>query len=135
MACRLQAALMPVLQSPPVQGKRAATLASELGVGRMTCQRIMKLARIPGDRESHGPSLLADLPGVGGLREFLEALVGCAEVYVTEAVVKDPSTPRPSTALTQQQPPQSSMSSSHADTSQVSTHLLSQNTRYMCVRV
>ena len=74
VACRLQAALMPLLQSPPVQGKRAATLAGELGVGRMTCQRIMKLARIPGDTEPCGPSLLADLPGVGGLREFLEAL-------------------------------------------------------------
>ena len=74
VACRLQDALMPLLQSPPVQGKRAATLASELGVGRMTCQRIMKLARIPGDTVSRGPSLLADLPGVGGLREFLEAL-------------------------------------------------------------
>ena len=74
VACRLQAALMPVLQSPPVQGKRAATLASELGVGRMTCQRIMKLARTPAETESRGPSLLADLPGAGGLREFLEAL-------------------------------------------------------------
>ena len=30
--------------------------------------------------------------------EFFEALVGCAQVYVTEAVVKDPSTPPPSTA-------------------------------------
>lgn len=35
--------------------------------------------------------------------EFFEALVGCAEVYVTEAVVKDPNTPRPSTTLTQEQ--------------------------------
>lgn len=75
VACQLQATLMPLLQSPPVQGKRASTLAGELGVGRMTCQRIMKLARIPGETESRGPSLLADLPGVGGLREFLEALV------------------------------------------------------------
>ncbi|XP_013404281.1 radial spoke head 10 homolog B [Lingula anatina] len=35
--------------------------------------------------------------------EFFEALIGCAQVYVTEAVVKDPSTPRPSTQLTQEQ--------------------------------
>ena len=34
--------------------------------------------------------------------EFFEALVGCAPVYVTEAVVKDPTTPRPSTTLTQE---------------------------------
>ncbi|XP_041359048.1 radial spoke head 10 homolog B-like isoform X2 [Gigantopelta aegis] len=35
--------------------------------------------------------------------EFFEALVACAEVYVTESVVKDPGTPRSSTALTQEQ--------------------------------
>jgi hypothetical protein len=35
--------------------------------------------------------------------EFFEALVGCAEIYVTESVVKDPTTPRPSTAYTQDQ--------------------------------
>ena len=33
--------------------------------------------------------------------EFFEALVGCAQVYVTESVVKDPTTPRPSTTMTQ----------------------------------
>ncbi|CAH1773311.1 unnamed protein product, partial [Owenia fusiformis] len=32
--------------------------------------------------------------------EFFEGLAGCAEVFVTEAVVKDPTTPRPSTVLT-----------------------------------
>ncbi|WAR23968.1 RS10B-like protein [Mya arenaria] len=32
--------------------------------------------------------------------EFFEALIGCAERYVTEAVVKDPNTPRPSTSVT-----------------------------------
>ncbi|KAK3611960.1 hypothetical protein CHS0354_011618 [Potamilus streckersoni] len=32
--------------------------------------------------------------------EFFEALIGCAEVFVTEAVVKDPTTPRPSTTMT-----------------------------------
>ena len=35
--------------------------------------------------------------------EFLEGLVGCAEVFVTESVVKDPTTPRPSTTLTAEQ--------------------------------
>ncbi|XP_074640296.1 radial spoke head 10 homolog B-like [Tubulanus polymorphus] len=35
--------------------------------------------------------------------EFFEGLVGCAQVFVTEAVVKDPSTPRPSTTLTREQ--------------------------------
>jgi hypothetical protein len=35
--------------------------------------------------------------------EFFEALVGCSERYVTESVVKDPSTPRPSTILSREQ--------------------------------
>lgn len=35
--------------------------------------------------------------------EFFEALIGCAEVFVTEAVVKDPTTPRPSTVMTPEQ--------------------------------
>ncbi|KAL8580369.1 hypothetical protein ACOMHN_037468 [Nucella lapillus] len=33
--------------------------------------------------------------------EFFEALIGCAEIFATDAVVKDPTTPRPSTAMTQ----------------------------------
>ena len=75
VACRLQATLMPLLETPPVEGKRASTLSIELGVGRMTCQRIMKLVKSPAGNQSPGAELLADLPGVGGLREFLEALV------------------------------------------------------------
>ncbi|OWF43641.1 radial spoke head 10 homolog B-like [Mizuhopecten yessoensis] len=35
--------------------------------------------------------------------EFFEALIGSAEVFVTESVVKDPTTPRPSTVLTPEQ--------------------------------
>ncbi|MDE0890483.1 MAG: hypothetical protein OSA40_13645, partial [Phycisphaerales bacterium] len=72
VARHLQAALAPVLRMPAVEGKRAATLVSELGVGRMTCQRIMKLAKTSADP---GPELLAKLPGVAGLREFLEAVI------------------------------------------------------------
>lgn len=33
--------------------------------------------------------------------EFFEALIGCAEIFATDAVVKDPTTPRPSTVMTQ----------------------------------
>ena len=75
VARHLQAALTPVLRMPAVDGKRAATLVSELGVGRMTCQRIMSLTKIPDDAEAPGPELLVDLPGVAGLREFLEAVI------------------------------------------------------------
>ncbi len=32
--------------------------------------------------------------------EFFEALVSCAEVFVTESVLRDPTTPRPSTTTT-----------------------------------
>ena len=35
--------------------------------------------------------------------EFFEALVGCAQIYVTEDVVKNPNTPRPSTTVTHDQ--------------------------------
>lgn len=35
--------------------------------------------------------------------EFFEALIGCAVVFSTEAVVKDPTTPRPSTVITPEQ--------------------------------
>lgn len=76
VAGRLLDSLRPVLQSPPVVGRRAATLAIELDVGRMTCQRIMKHARISSDAEPPGAELLAELPGVSGLREFLEAVSG-----------------------------------------------------------
>ncbi|XP_006814467.1 radial spoke head 10 homolog B-like, partial [Saccoglossus kowalevskii] len=35
--------------------------------------------------------------------EFFEALIGCSVVYVTEDLVKDPNTPRPSTVMSQVQ--------------------------------
>lgn len=56
-----------VLQLPLVKGLRASVLADRLGVGRMTCQRIVKLG---GDR-SPSPDLLTQIPGVQGLHEFL----------------------------------------------------------------
>ena len=75
VASCLDRALTNVLQLPGVSGRRAATLATELGVGRMTCQRITKLGKRGADAGPPGPRLLADLPGVNGLRQFLEALV------------------------------------------------------------
>ncbi|XP_072016085.1 radial spoke head 10 homolog B-like isoform X2 [Amphiura filiformis] len=35
--------------------------------------------------------------------EFFEALIGCAKIYVTEEIVKDPTTPRPSTVVSHSQ--------------------------------
>jgi hypothetical protein len=75
VASCLDRALTDVLQLSSVSGRRAATLATELGVGRMTCQRITKLGKRGVDSSPPGPRLLADLPGVSGLRQFLEALV------------------------------------------------------------
>ncbi|MBC03803.1 MAG: hypothetical protein CMJ34_10965 [Phycisphaerae bacterium] len=71
----LHRTLAEVIRTPPVAGRRASTLAKELGVGRMTCQRVMKLTRDSGEAGTSDPALLAELPGVGGLREFLEAVV------------------------------------------------------------
>ncbi|KAH3850317.1 hypothetical protein DPMN_092726 [Dreissena polymorpha] len=51
--------------------------------------------------------------------EFFEALIGCAELYVTEAVVKDPSTPRPSTGITKDESMYSIPNSPSRLTSQV----------------
>ena len=51
--------------------------------------------------------------------EFFEALIGCAEKYVTLAVVKDPSTPRPSTSVTKDESMYSIPGSPSRMTSQV----------------
>ena len=64
-----------VLELPNVAGRRASTLSNELGVGRMTCQRITKLGKLTRDDSAPGPRLLAELPGVSGLRQFLDALL------------------------------------------------------------
>ena len=66
-----------VLKLPNVAGRRASTLSNELGVGRMTCQRITKLGKLTRDDSAPGPRLLAELPGVSGLRQFLDALLLC----------------------------------------------------------
>ncbi|XP_052066462.1 radial spoke head 10 homolog B-like [Mytilus californianus] len=51
--------------------------------------------------------------------EFFEALIGCAVIFSTEAVVKDPTTPRPSTAITPDQSMYSIPQSPSRMTSQV----------------
>ncbi|MBT5656554.1 MAG: hypothetical protein HOI89_02050 [Phycisphaerae bacterium] len=66
----LRVALVRVLEEPTLEGQRAADLSRHLGVGRMTCQRINQLRR--GGPED--ANLLATLPGVSGLREFLSAV-------------------------------------------------------------
>jgi hypothetical protein len=74
-----------VLQLPIVSGQRASVVARKLGVGRMTCQRIMKLG---GDLKPT-PDLLAEVPGVNGLRHFLSAMekVGTPADELAVAVV------------------------------------------------
>ena len=52
--------------------------------------------------------------------EFFEALIGCAEIFATDAVVKDPTTPRPSTVMTQEPSVYSMPASPSRMTSQVS---------------
>ena len=82
---RLHTALLKLLDLPAVQNRRAATLAKELGVGRMTCQRITKLGKPTAP--SPGAGSLAELPGVHGLKQFLNALrnKSSAEEQLAEA--------------------------------------------------
>ena len=51
--------------------------------------------------------------------EFFEALVGCAQVYVTEAVVKDPTSPQPSVAIATDPSLASMTGTMYRETSQV----------------
>lgn len=56
--------------------------------------------------------------------EFFEALIGCAKIYVTEEIVKDPNTPRPSTVISQAQTSYSGTTpGTQSRTSQVSRSL------------
>lgn len=55
--------------------------------------------------------------------EFFEALLGCAQIFVTEAVVKDPTTPRPSTTMTGEQSVLSMTGSPSRGASQVYIYL------------
>ena len=72
-----------VLQLPLIRDQRASVLARTLGVGRMTCQRIAKLA---GDQKPSA-DLLAEVPGINGLRDFLSALeqAGASSQDLSEA--------------------------------------------------
>ena len=70
IAVGLHRSFSGVLQLPIVSGQRASVVARNLGVGRMTCQRIMKL----GCDLQPTPDLLAEVPGVNGLRHFLAAM-------------------------------------------------------------
>ena len=72
VARALHDAFTGILQLPAISGRRASTLSVELNVGRMTCQRIVKLGK--SDAPTPGPELLTQLPGINGLRQFLEAL-------------------------------------------------------------
>ncbi len=70
IAKELHRGFSDVLQLPLIKGQQAADLSRELGVGRMTCQRIMKLC----GGEIPSPNLLAEIPGINGLQHFLSAL-------------------------------------------------------------
>ena len=56
VATSLHESFIRVLELPNVQGRRAATLSNELGVGRMTCQRIVKLSKQNQDPPAPGSS-------------------------------------------------------------------------------
>lgn len=70
VAHQLHTAFRLALQDPLVRGLRASVLAERLGVGRMTCQRIVRLAEIV----EPSPDLLTLIPGVQGLRQFMSGM-------------------------------------------------------------
>ncbi|MDG2291795.1 MAG: hypothetical protein P8L37_03980 [Phycisphaerales bacterium] len=86
VAQELHEAFTGILKLPTVDGRRASALSNELHVGRMTCQRIVKLGK-SGDT-SPGPQLLTQLPGTQGLRQFLDALAqtGTSRKLLSNAV-------------------------------------------------
>ncbi|XP_071807191.1 radial spoke head 10 homolog B-like isoform X1 [Asterias amurensis] len=63
----------------------------------LTPKRILEVLSVddPGAYDSHGCNLELEMTFL----EFFEALIGCAMIYVTEDIVKDPTTPRPSTVI------------------------------------
>ncbi|XP_038047444.1 radial spoke head 10 homolog B-like [Patiria miniata] len=63
----------------------------------LTPKRILEVlaADDPGAYDAHECNLELEMTFL----EFFEALIGCAMIYVTEDIVKDPSTPRPSTVI------------------------------------
>lgn len=70
IAKELHRCFSDVLQLPLIKGHRPADLSRKLGVGRMTCQRILRLC----DGETPSPNLLVEIPGINGLHSFLSAL-------------------------------------------------------------
>ncbi len=67
---RLRAELEQCLRALPVPLRGGAAMARELEVDRSTCQRVLQAARASGD----GLEVLLQVPGTGGLSQFLEAL-------------------------------------------------------------
>lgn len=70
LARRLQSELRDLLELLPEPHRRASALSRVLGVDRATCQRIVQAAT----RQEADAHTLVALPGVMGLRLFLEAM-------------------------------------------------------------
>lgn len=85
---------------------------------RLTPKRILQIlsADDPAAYDSHSCNLELEMTFL----DFFEALIGCAMIYVTEEVVKDPTTPRPSTVVSHTQ-------TSYSTTSRATTSHESQN--------
>ncbi|MFZ2875387.1 MAG: hypothetical protein WAZ94_13015 [Phycisphaerales bacterium] len=72
LARRLQSELRDLLELLPEPHRRASAMSRVLGVDRATCQRIVQAAA----RQEADAHTLVTLPGVMGLRLFLDAMEG-----------------------------------------------------------
>lgn len=85
---------------------------------RLTAKRILQVlsADDPAAYDSETCNLELEMTFL----DFFEALIGCAMIFVTEEVVKDPNTPRPSTVVSHTQ-------TSYSTVSRATTSRASQN--------
>lgn len=93
VAGRLAAELGRAIMALPEHARHASGMSRHLGVLRATCQRVVQAVHEGGGAEGGGGvGLLAKLPGVEGLRQFVEGLRGAgapaAEVGAAQSAVE-----------------------------------------------
>lgn len=80
---RLHDELRSLLAEMPADARTASGLSRHLNVDRTTCQRAVSVAREP----YRGPQVIANLPGIPGLRQVADAARDSADGRPTDAVL------------------------------------------------